>query len=239
MTNEPVVLAVDDDVSIRNLIKLALTDQGFHVITAGTAAAALEIAERERPDLVVLDITLPDASGLELLNRLRETRMIPVILLTAHSSERDRVIGLESGADDYVVKPFSLDELAARVRAVLRRIANPAGMAPTVEIGDIIINLDRRTVTKAGDTVALTRNEWLLLQIFAAHAGKVLLNDELLTKVWGPEFRGDAQYLRVWISRLRHKIETDSGKPLLIQTVPGIGYLMVAPNGEGAVQAAS
>ncbi len=239
MTSEPLILAIDDDVSILKLIKLDLTEQGFHVITAGSATAALEAAERQRPDLVVLDVTMPEMSGLELLNRLRERWPVPVIMLTARGTERDRVTGLELGADDYIVKPFSLDELAARIRAVLRRAVNPAGVAPTVQVGDVTIDLDGRKVMKAGEPVSLTRNEWLLLQTFAAHAGKVLLNGELLSKVWGPEYRDDVQYLRVWISRLRHKLENDSSKPMLIQTVPGIGYQLVAPNGEGAVRAVS
>ena len=226
MTTEPLLLAIDDEASILKLVKLELTAQGFHVLTATNGAEGLDLAEKHRPDIVVLDIAMPEMSGLEVMNRLREHSSTPIILLTARDTERDRVGGLELGADDYVVKPFSLDELAARIRAVLRRSVNPTAVQQVVQVGEVAIDLDRRQASKSGQPVALTRNEWLLLQTFAAHPGKVLLNAELLTKVWGPEYRDDVQYLRVWISRLRHKLEDDPAEPALIRTVPGIGYML-------------
>ncbi len=227
MTAEPLVLAVDDEVGIQRLIKLELSSQGFRVVTAGDGEEALRIAEQQRPDIAVLDILMPEMSGLEVMRRLRERTGIPIILLTAKDSDADKVRGLELGADDYLVKPFSPEELSARVRAVLRRSLGPS-RADIVRTGDVEIDLNRRLVKKGGEIVTLTRTEWMLLQHLAANAGKVMLNTELLSKVWGPEYRDDLQYLRVWVSRLRSKLESDPANPAIIKTLQGIGYLLDA-----------
>jgi two-component system KDP operon response regulator KdpE len=160
------------------------------------------------------------------MRQLREWRPVPVILLTAKGSTADKAKGLDLGADDYIAKPFHPDELAARVRAVLRRAAGVTPGAGIVRIGDVQIDLERRFMTKDGELVQLSRTEWLLLQHMAANAGKVVLHSELLTKVWGPEYRDDLQYLRVWISRVRRKLGAAPGEPGPITTFQGIGYVL-------------
>jgi two-component system KDP operon response regulator KdpE len=229
MTVEPLILAVDDEAGILRLIKLELSSQGFRVVVAGDGEEALRLAEQQRPDIVVLDIMMPQMSGLEVMRRLRERTSVPVILLTAKDHDDDKVRGLELGADDYLVKPFNPEELSARVRAVLRRGYRPVtGGENVVSVGNVDIDLDRRLVKKDGEVVSLTRTEWMLLQHLAANAGKVMLNTELLSKVWGPEYRDDLQYLRVWVSRLRSKLEADPSNPTIIKTLQGIGYLLDA-----------
>jgi two-component system KDP operon response regulator KdpE len=222
----PLVLAVDDEAGILRLIKLELAAQGLRVITAPNGEEALRLAEEQRPDIVLLDVLMPEMTGLEVMRRMRERSDAPIILVTARDSEADKVSGLEQGADDYIVKPFSPEELAARIRAVVRRSSGAAPTERVVRAGDVEIDLNRRLVTRGGEPVTLTRTEWLLLQHLAANAGKVLLNAELLTKVWGPEYRDDLQYLRVWVSRLRRKLEGDPSEPQIIKTRPGIGYLL-------------
>ena len=229
MSTEPLVLAVDDEAGILRLIKLELSTQGFRVVTAASGEEALRTAEEQRPDIALLDIVMPEMTGLEVMRRLRERSSIPVILLTAKGSESDKVRGLELGADDYLAKPFSPDELSARVRAVLRRAVGASAADNIVRVGDIEIDLNRRLVKRDGKLVALTRTEWMLLQHLAANVGKIMLNAELLSKVWGPEYRDDLQYLRVWVSRLRRKLEDDPSKPKLIKTFQGIGYMLTSP----------
>ncbi|HWO73824.1 MAG TPA: response regulator transcription factor [Dehalococcoidia bacterium] len=227
MTAEPLVLAVDDEPGILRLIRLELTEQGFRVIGATDGEEALRLFEQQRPDVVVLDIMMPDMSGLEVMRRLRERANTPVILLTGRDRDEDKVRGLELGADDYLVKPFNPQELTARVRAVLRRAVRAETISDSlIKVRDVEIDLDRRLVKKAGETVSLTRTEWMLLQHLASNAGRVMLNTELLSKVWGPEYVDDLQYLRVWISRLRSKLEDDHTHPTLIKTLQGIGYLL-------------
>lgn len=227
MSAEPLLLVVDDEAGILRLIKLELSAQGFRVITASNGEEALRLAEEQRPDAVLLDIMMPEITGLEVMRRLRERTNVPVLLVTAKDKDADKVRGLELGADDYIVKPFSPDELGARVRAVLRR-----GLGQDVErvvrAGDVEIDLTRRLVKRNGNPVAVTRTEWLLLQHLAANAGKVMLNTELLSKVWGPEYRDDLQYLRVWVSRLRAKLEAEPANPRIIKTLQGIGYMFEA-----------
>jgi DNA-binding response OmpR family regulator len=205
MTSEPLVLAVDDEAGILRLIKLELSQQGFRVVTAGDGEEALRVAEEQRPDIVLLDIVMPEMTGLEVMRKLREQSNSPVILVTAKDTDSDKVRGLELGADDYIVKPFSPDELGG---------------------GVVEIDPPRRLVSRNGEAISLTRTEWLLLQHLAANAGKVMMNAELLSKVWGPEYRDDVQYLRVWVSRLRHKLEQEPADPTIIKTRQGIGYLL-------------
>lgn len=220
MSTEPLVLAVDDDLSIQRLLKLELEETGLHVLTAGTGAEALELARQRRPDIVVLDLRLPDMPGLDVLAAIRERTATPVILLTGQADTRDRVRGLDLGADDYVTKPFSPEELAARIRAVLRRaVGAEAPEGAVVEAGPFTIHLERRVVERGGEIVPLTRTEWQLLQFLAEHADKVMLSSQILSHVWGPEYVDDVQYLRVWVSRIRGKLA-----PELIRTFPRIGY---------------
>ena len=169
---------------------------------------------------------MPDLDGIEVMRQLRERRPVPVILLTAKGSTADKAKGLDLGADDYIAKPFHPDELAARVRAVIRRASGAAPGAGVIAFDDVEIDLERRMVTRNGELVQLSRTEWLLLQHLAANAGKVVLHTELLTKVWGPEYRDDLQYLRVWVTRVRRKLGAKPGEPGRIRTFQGIGYLL-------------
>jgi DNA-binding response OmpR family regulator len=226
LSTQPVVLVADDEQRITKLVSMALSDEGFRVITASSGEEALVKCEEMRPDIVLLDIVMPDLDGVEVMRQLRERRFVPVILLTAKGSASDKAKGLDLGADDYVAKPFHPDELAARVRAVLRRASGTASTSGAVRFDDVEIDLERRVVTRAGELVELSRTEWLLLQHLAANAGKVVLHTELLTKVWGPEYRDDLQYLRVWISRVRRKLGSRPGDPGRIKTFQGIGYLL-------------
>ena len=236
MSSQPLVLVADDEQRITKLVSMALTDEGFRVVTAAGGEEALAKAEEVRPDIVLLDIVMPDLDGIEVMRQIRERRPVPVILLTARGSAAEKAKGLDQGADDYVAKPFHLDELAARVRAVLRRASGvTTGMGP-VQFDDVVIDLERRIVTRDGKTVELSRTEWLLLQHLASNAGKVVLHTELLTKVWGPEYRDDLQYLRVWVSRVRRKLGAKPGEPGRIKTFQGIGYLLdVEPGRLGEV----
>ncbi|MEZ4552929.1 MAG: response regulator transcription factor [Dehalococcoidia bacterium] len=228
MGTEQMVLAIDDEPGILRVIKLELSAQGFRVLTAGSGSEGLRMAEEHRPDLVLLDIVMPEMNGLEVMRELRERSNVPIIMLTAKRSETDKVMGLEMGADDYLPKPFSLDELSARVRAVLRRSSATPNVESIVRVEDVEIDLGRRLVKRDGDLVNLTRTEWMLLQCLAANAGKVMLNAELLSKVWGPEYVGDLQYLRVWVSRLRGKLEREPSEPKIIRTFQGVGYMLTS-----------
>lgn len=238
MSVQPLILAIDDEPGILKLIKLELSAAGFRVITADSGEAGIRMEEEHRPDIALLDIMMPDMSGLEVMRHLRDRTNIPIILLTAKGADADKVRGLEMGADDYLAKPFSPDELSARVRAVLRRTVGALGGDHTVHAGDVKIDLHRRLVYKADKQVVLTRTEWMLLQHLAANPGRVMLNSELLAKVWGPEYRGDLQYLRVWVSRLRKKLEDNPGEPQLIKTFQGIGYMLEIPGEEESAESA-
>ena len=186
MTVEPLVLAVDDEAGILRLIRLELSEQGFRAVVASDGEGAIRTFEQQRPDVVVLDIMLPDMSGLEVMRRLRERSNTPIILLTARDHDEDKVRGLELGADDYIVKPFNPQELTARVRAVMRRAVRESVGDSVVLAGDVEIDLDKRLVSKAGEPVSLTRTEWMLLQHLASNAGRVMLNTELSEQGLGP-----------------------------------------------------
>jgi two-component system, OmpR family, KDP operon response regulator KdpE len=232
MSTQPLVLVADDEQRITKLVSMALTDEGFRVVTAAGGEEALAKAEEVRPDIVLLDIVMPDLDGIEVMRQIRERRSVPVILLTARGSASEKAKGLDQGADDYIAKPFHLDELAARVRAVLRRSSGAGAGIGTVRFDDIEIDLERRMVIRGGEIVELSRTEWLLLQHLATNAGKVVLHTELLTKVWGPEYRDDLQYLRVWVSRVRRKLGAKPGEPGRIKTFQGIGYLLDVEPGQ-------
>ena len=232
MSSAPLVLVADDEPRITKLVSIALSEEGFRVVTASGGADAIAKAEEMRPDIVLLDLVMPDLDGIEVMRELRERRPVPVILLTARGSTADRAKGLDLGADDYVAKPFHPDELAARVRAVLRRSTGAVPGGGIVRFDETEVDLERRMVTRNGELVELSRTEWLLLSHLAANAGKVVLHSELLTKVWGPEYRDDLQYLRVWVSRVRRKLGARPGEPGRIRTFQGIGYLLDIGDGE-------
>ena len=226
MATEPLVLVADDEVRITKLVSLTLREHGFRVVTAESGQSALQKAEEYRPDVVVLDILMPDLDGMEVMRELQERRPVPIILLTAKGATADKAQGLDMGADDYVAKPFHPDELAARIRAVIRRASGALPGTDILAFDDIEIDLERRVVRKGDEVVQFSRTEWLLLQHLAANASKVVLHTELLTKVWGPEYRDDLQYLRVWVSRVRRKLGAPPGEPGRIKTFQGIGYLL-------------
>jgi two-component system KDP operon response regulator KdpE len=224
LSTKPLVLIADDEPRITKLVSLALEEEGFRVISAGNGEEALRKAEQYRPDIVLLDIVMPDIDGIEVMQQLRERRPVPVVLLTAKGSIADKAKGLDLGADDYIAKPFHPAELGPRVRAILRRTSGAAPGRGIVAFDDVEIDLERRLVTKGGQYVSFSRTEWHLLEHLAANAGKVILHVELLSKVWGPEYRDDTQYLRVWVSRVRRKLGARPGEPGRIKTYMGIGY---------------
>lgn len=226
-TIQPLVLAVDDDAGILRVIALELGEQGFRVVTCTGGEQAIAVARQEHPDIALVDLMMPEINGVEVMKRLRKEQNIPVIFVTARDRDSDKVRGLELGADDYVVKPFGPEELGARVRAVLRRVNAAPSEPRIVRAGGVSVDLGKRIVYRDDVPVSLTRTEWLLMHHFALHPGKVLLYQDILAKVWGPEYRDDSQYLRVWVSRLRAKLEKNPGQPEIIKTHMGIGYTFV------------
>jgi two-component system KDP operon response regulator KdpE len=228
------ILVVDDEPPIVRLVRAKLTADGYAVITASGGEEALRILDDERPDLIVLDLMMPGMDGFETLRRVRQASQTPVIMLTARASDADKLKGLQTGADDYMTKPFNPDELAARVAAVLRRsgAGTPAGGRSILRYPSIEIDLERRHVSVGGAEVRLSRTEWELLAQLAGNAGRVMLHGELLSRIWGPEFRDEAHYLRTWVSRLRAKLEPESDQPALITTFPGLGYRLETPPSE-------
>ncbi len=229
------ILIVDDEPAILRLTRARLEADGHAVATAGSGEEALKLIESERPDLVLLDLMMPGIDGHETLRRVRQTSQVPVIMLTARGSDSDKLKGFNTGADDYITKPFNPDELSARVRALLRRTAGtaPAGRA-SLHYESVEIDLEKRTVHAGGEEVRLSRTEWELLSQLAANAGKVMLHGELLSRIWGPEFRDEVHYLRTWVSRIRAKLHPngESGEGI-IETYPGIGYRMRTPDDAG------
>jgi len=220
------ILIVDDEMSILKFLRSNLEDRDYTVISATNGEEALEIIERELPDLVILDVMMPKMDGFEVCRRLREWSQIPIIMLSARGDESDKVQCLDLGADDYIVKPFGSNELMARVSAVLRR-TKAASTSPTkssVTRGDLVINLAKRKITRAGEEIKLTPTEYALLQELAVNSGKVLTHTQLLNKVWGSEYRDEREYLHVFIRRLRSKLEHDPNNPIYITTVSGVGY---------------
>jgi DNA-binding response OmpR family regulator len=225
------ILVVDDEPTIVEVVELYLRREGFAVVTAADGNAALAALERQRPDLIILDLMLPGVSGLELTARLRATGGPPIIMLTARGEETDRVVGLELGADDYVVKPFSPRELVARVRAVLRRgsqavalAAAPSAPDPVIALGGLRLDTAARSVALDGRPVTLTAREFDLLAFLMQHPGQVFTREQLLDHVWGYTFASDLSTVTVHVRRLREKIERDPASPIYLQTVWGVGY---------------
>jgi len=225
------ILVVDDEPRVIRLVSEILKVVGYQVVAAADGPSALEMLAIERPDLVLLDILLPrDMDGYEVCRRLREFSMVPVIMLTAKAQERDLLEGFDAGADDYLTKPFSAKELIARVKAVLRRAQRPEEMVTTAcECGDLEIDFARHLVKMRSEEINLTRTEYALLRELALHANCVVLHQDLLTEVWGPEYRDDIDYLRAYIRYLRRKLEADPSSPQYIITSPGVGYMLACP----------
>lgn len=226
------VLIVDDEERILNFLRTKLKASGYEVLTAGNGLEAVEQAQAQEPDLIVLDVIMPKMDGFETLKELRAFSSVPVIMLSAKGTDVDKIKGLGLGADDYLPKPFNPDELVARIEAVSRRL-EPAEKRRTLEpllLGDLTIDFEGRRVVYRGREEHLTRIEWLLLSELARNVGRLMLYEELLTRVWGPEYRDDVQTLRTWISRLRYKLEDDPDNPKLIRTIPKTGYIMDLPS---------
>jgi len=219
------ILLIEDEESISEPLAAALKREGFDPVVAGTVAAGTEAFRTRPPDLVLLDLMLPDGDGRELLRQFRSASRTPVIVLTARGEELDKVVGLELGADDYVVKPFGAAELIARIRAVLRRTSSPAPTAATaLEVGDVTMNLDTRSVAKAGAPLDLTLKEFELLRMLLEQAGRVVSRTELMDEVWDPNWYGSTKTLDVHVSSLRKKLGDDPVTPRYIHTVRGVGF---------------
>jgi DNA-binding response OmpR family regulator len=224
------ILVVDDEERIVHFLTTKLKASGYEVLTAGDGVKGLEQLHAQEPDLVVLDLLMPKMNGLEMLKELRSFSTVPVIILTAKGADADRIKGLRLGADDYLPKPFNPDELVARIEAIRRRL-QPSPKDKGAEIfrmGDVTIDFSKRQALVGGESKYLTRTEWLLLSQLANNAGRLMLYEELLTRVWGPEYRDDIQILRTWLSRLRRKLQSDPQNPL-IRTVPKAGYIIDRP----------
>jgi len=217
------VLVVDDEDSIRRFLRVALASQAYTLFEAASGQQALSGAAEHKPDLIILDLGLPDIDGIEVTRLLREWTHIPIIILSVRGSENDKIAALDAGADDYLTKPFSVGELLARMRAALRRAAQPPG-EPVFTLDQLKVDLVSRLVTVEGREVQLTPNEYDLLRQFVIHAGKVLTHRHLLREVWGAEYADESHMLHVNISNLRRKIERNSARPRFIITEPGVGY---------------
>ena len=221
------VLVVDDEPQILRALETTLRGAGYAVDTAAGAEEALARAAARPPDAVVLDLVLPDGSGVSVCRELRSWTSAPILVLSVVADERDKVAALDAGADDYVTKPFGVDELLARLRAALRR-AVPSG-EPVIEIGELTVDLARRLVLLRSDPVQLTPHEFELLRVLAQNEGKLLTHRALLREVWGPAYQTETHYLHVYVSQLRRKIEADPARPRYLLTEPGAGYRLVAP----------
>ena len=225
--SKPRVLVVDDEPQILRALETNLRGAGYEVDTAATAEAALAAAAMRPPDAVILDLVLPDRSGTEVCRELRTWSSAPVLVLSVVGDEPEKVAALDAGADDYIQKPFGIEELLARLRAVLRR-AGPSG-GPVLEIGELVVDLDKRSVAVGGRPVSLTPHEFELLRVLAQNEGKLMTHPAILRAVWGPAYGEESHYLHVYVSQLRRKIEADPARPRYLLTEPGAGYRLVSP----------
>ncbi len=229
--SDATILVVDDEPQIRRVMLTTLTSHGYSVVEAGSGEEALEKIRTERPDLILLDVNMPGITGLETCAEIRTSSDVPIIMLTIRNSERDKVQALDAGADDYVVKPFGVQELMARIRAALRRSA-PGEATPAFSSGDLKIDFEKRVVTVKNHPVRLTPKEFELLRHLVANRGKALGHRRLLQAVWGPDYGEETEYLRVFINQLRKKIESDPHKPRYIHTEPWVGYRFDPPENQ-------
>ena len=229
MTNAPEILIIEDDAQIRRFLRATFTAEQYRFHEAVTAAEGIAQAAARQPDLIVLDLGLPDRDGVDVICRIREWSQTPIVVLSARGQEKDKIAALDAGADDYVAKPFAVGELLARVRAALRRAATISDSADgaTFHAGDIAVDLGKRVVTVRGSEVHLTPIEYKLLQTLIRHAGKVMTQRQLLIEVWGPQHSEEGQYLRVYMAQLRRKLEADPARPRHLLTEPGVGYRLV------------
>ncbi|MEG6522010.1 response regulator [Desulfotomaculum sp. 1211_IL3151] len=220
------IMVIDDESQIQKLLRVALTSHGYEVAEAATGQQGLSEATTFRPDIIILDLGLPDMDGLEVMTRLREWTKTPVIILSAKEQEKDKIIALDAGADDYLTKPFGMGELLARIRTAMRHSVKVTD-EPVLKFDDLVIDLAHRKVLVQGEEVKLTPTEYDLIKNLAIHAGKVLTHKQLLIACWGPTYENDTHYLRVFIGQLRRKIEANPTRPRHIITEPGVGYRLV------------
>lgn len=218
------VLVVDDEPQIRKLLRIGLSSHGYEVLEAGTAGEAVRLASSRNPDLVVLDLGLPDLDGHAVIARLREWSAMPIIVLSVRDGEDEKVRALDAGADDYVTKPFGVAELLARMRVALRRRGTTEEAAVCFEHAGLVVDFVERRVSLDGKSVALTRKEYAILRHLVQHAGRVITHGQLLREVWGRVHEQDTQYLRVYVGQLRQKLGDDSSQPRFVATEPGVGY---------------
>lgn len=223
MSDKVQVLVVDDEVQIRRFLRISLEAGGYHVYEAGTGKEAILIAAKVRPDLLILDLGLPDLDGIEVVKQVREWTKTPIIILSVRDADSDKVAALDAGADDYLTKPFSTEELMARLRVALRH-TQPEPDQRAFTTGDLHIDLTRRLVTLRGESVKLTPTEYALLRLMVQHAGRVLTHRQILKEVWGPAYIDESHYLRVYFSQLRQKLEDNPALPKYLLTEPGVGY---------------
>jgi two-component system, OmpR family, KDP operon response regulator KdpE len=225
--SSPQVLVVDDEPQILRVLRTTLRGAGYEVTTAATGEDAVTTAAADLPDAVILDLVLPDAYGTDVCRELRRLSDVPILVFSAVGDEQEKVAALDAGADDYVTKPFGVDELLARLRTVLRR-ATPTD-EPVIEFGELVVDLEERAVTVAGRAVSLTPHEFELLRYFAQNEGKLLTHRMILREAWGPRHGNESQYLHVYVSQLRSKIERDPARPRYLLTEPGAGYRLLNP----------
>jgi len=225
---QPTILVVEDEESIRKFLRVSLTANGYRLVESATGADGLVQAATAQPDLIILDLGLPDMDGTDLTRQIREWSKVPIIVVSARGKEQDKVVALDAGADDYLTKPFGVSELLARLRVALRHRAAPrtAG-TPVFENGDLKVDLARREVSVAGKPVHVTPNEYRLLATLVKYAGRVLTHRQLLKEIWGPGSAQETHYLRVYMNQLRQKLETDPAQPRYLVTEPGVGYRLL------------
>jgi two-component system KDP operon response regulator KdpE len=225
----PAALIIDDEIQIRRLLRVALEAENYRVREAKTGQEGLAEVAVRRPDVILLDLGLPDMDGVAVLKRLREWSETPVLVLTVCDDEQEKVAALDAGAEDYVTKPFSTPELLARMRAAQRK-TRPAEEISVFKRGDLVVDLTSHVVTRAGREIKLTATEYALLRLFVKHPGRVLTHRYILREIWGPKSEEHRQYLRVYVTHLRQKVESDPANPTLITTESGIGYRFISPD---------
>ncbi|MGX1126035.1 response regulator [Pseudomonas defluvii] len=231
MTQTATLLVIDDEPQIRKFLRISLSSQGYKVVEAATGSEGLSQAALTRPDLVVLDLGLPDMDGQHVLRELREWSQVPVLVLSVRASEVQKVEALDAGANDYVTKPFGIQEFLARVRALLRQVPQSVAQESAPCFGPLTVDLAFRRVTLDGVEVALTRKEYALLAQLASHPGRVITQQQLLKDIWGPTHVDDSHYLRIVVAHVRQKLGDDPTSPRFIVTEPGVGYRLIGPDG--------
>ena len=230
-TNPPLVLIVDDELAIRKFLRIALQANGYRTTEAETARGGLSHAATDRPDLILLDLGLPDGDGIDVVRQIREWGTMPILILSARGQEQSKVLALDAGADDYLTKPFGVDELLARMRAAMRHASARTPQADAaIRVGELSVDLPKRLVTLAGRPIRLTPNEYRLLAVLVKNAGVAMTHQQLLREVWGPGSQTETHYLRVYVNQLRQKLSSDA-TPEWIETLPGVGYRLVVDAG--------